>query len=471
MSTVSLVATTVGDVYVAGQPEASHRRAGSIRVPGSQVRGVFAKRWIGEHGSPQDAIRDQRAELVGEFVELFHGSVRWPSLQPDGLIVEAMSALVHKGGKPRECTSTTIDLAYHDAPQQLHCECCVTLELGRGDRLSTESNAMVSRTRVGLEQVGSRREQARESMLYTRQGFAGNRNLELVGTIASDGPLPAWLTELIGADFRARIGGQRSVDGEVSIGLTSGPDPVSPQPTSDGRIVLRATSPAVLIDDCGRPAFDPRLADLGPISDSYHIAARWVRTEPIGGWDAVAGLPRSEDIAMAAGSTWMLKPIECRPPADQDQLAALAESLRTGIGLRRDVGYGEVVINPAPYQEPVQARSGSLSAAAATGPVTAAFCGLKRTLGYLKTDQVRWLARHIADAAHTEARNEQSGLGEGTTYKHLHVEVRRCVVADGDSGAEQTLIQQLSSQDKKLLADVIEAEAIRLAVTREGDRK
>ncbi len=124
------------------------------------------------------------------------------------------------------------------------------------------------------------------------------------------------------------VGGQRTTHGRVEWELTSAPQLALP--TLD-RVVLRLTSPTILVDDWGAPTLNLRAA-LQQVPDAGRIVKTWTRPTLVSGWHGVAGVPKPTEWALETGSTAVL---EGWP---EQALAALT----AGLGIRRLEGYGSV---------------------------------------------------------------------------------------------------------------------------------
>jgi hypothetical protein len=112
-------------------------------------------------------------------------------------------------------------------------------------------------------------------------------------------------------------------------------------------LIVRLTSPAIIVDDAGRPALDPVaeiLRVLGLPSSSVESSRCWTRPVRVGGWHAASGLPKPVELAMELGSVVLLHFHE--PPG----LEGLLRLARDGVGLRRIEGFGSVQVNPPPWR-------------------------------------------------------------------------------------------------------------------------
>lgn len=100
---------------------------------------------------------------------------------------------------------------------------------------------------------------------------------------------------------------------------------------------LTLTSPAILVDEALRPRrslVETVRAALGIVD-----AVEFSDTKIVRGWNVAASLPKSPDLALAAGTVmvaWSSLP-------EATLAKELAELERSGIGLRRNEGYGAVL--------------------------------------------------------------------------------------------------------------------------------
>jgi hypothetical protein len=119
----------------------------------------------------------------------------------------------------------------------------------------------------------------------------------------------------------------------------------------------------------------------------FELARGYAATRRIAGFNGVPRLPRSEDIALAAGSTWRFS----WTTDDQEAIAGardlLEKATAKGLGLRRGEGYGRILVdlplqtigleqtrNNAPYtlETVTGTYAFALSASARQAPLAAA---------------------------------------------------------------------------------------------------
>jgi len=452
MITVSVETEQV--VHISEAPEASHHRSGLAYIPGTALRGAFAKRWILENGPP-----DRSNPKRDEFVALFHRDVRWPVLAPPGATAEPLSAMVHKYGRPADCKNHRLDraeaLASGSESDTRKCRSCGSrLESAKGTWVGTSQAALTfsDRTRVGLESVGGaggRRHRAADGELFSRRGIAGRSPLKGGGNTLTGqiGQVEPWLTALAdnGDGIEIRLGGQRSVDGLCRAHLTAGGgSPNPPVPRADHKVILRALSPAMFVDDAGRPSLVPRLGELAAVLGSAcRVVGRWVRPTTIGGWDVVSGVPKPEEIGVIAGSTWV---VELEEPATVEKLSELG----SGIGLRQAEGYGQVAVNPAAY---VDQSTVSASEDPPPGQVRGLATNLQRAFGHKPGDNLRWQVGLLLDLASQKAsgQTEAEGVVDQAMTRARFVKL---------SASEREVLVKVADQDAetiKLVATLIRA--------------
>ncbi|MDT9692646.1 type III-B CRISPR module-associated Cmr3 family protein [Streptomyces sp. P9(2023)] len=352
--------TPVQPLALGRRPRGLAPVAGHHHVPGAVLRGALAAAWIAEFGPPQHAAPARRTS----FNDLFEGRVRFGPLLARGSRVVPLSVHTCKYRTKADCSQQSYDETTDPGPRPQRCPVCSQspLVVGRGQvELGPDSPmVIIETTRIEL----TTQETAATGQIFTRQELAPRSGSPgahevLRGQIAtgaiSDDQL-AWLT----TDRVLRLGGRRGTGGEVryrAIPATSSPAPAGNPYTPDGELILRLLSPAVLVDAAGRPSNRPDLARLAQSLGiaSVEIARAWTRWERVGGWNAVARLPKPEDLAVAAGSVYLLKPTGDPGPA------GLTRLVEDGIGIRRAEGYGWLTLGP--WQRPDRPAAASPGAA------------------------------------------------------------------------------------------------------------
>lgn len=319
-------------------------------IPGTVVRGAFAASWITAHGGRTDHERE-------EFLDLFEGGVRFGPLFL-GRSHASLAIREHKYKALPNCAQESWDTALGDEAPSRCPDCSSPLELAE-DRLTdieiTDEFAEIDEKRLAAANVVRRRTHveiteanvAKNESLYAREeldhlavmrdfprGFRGN-------LIASSQQLDA-LRELP----RVRIGGRLTSHGLMDVSIDPDSGPTMPELTTPNKVVLRLRAPGIFIDDLGRPRRDPNVAELTELLGSpASVERRWTRWAEIGGWHVASGLPKPTEIAVQAGSTYLVTTEE---PITDQALAALA---MRGLGLRRHEGFGELS-GPAEAEEP-----------------------------------------------------------------------------------------------------------------------
>lgn len=300
-------------------------------VPGSTLRGALAAVWINENGLPR-AGNPRREEFIG----LFERGVRYGPLFQDGSSVVPLSAVRCKYPATPGCEEWSADAAI-DGDAFVCPRCGNGTEPGKGEVTGVQVRRIL---RTKLDDDG----RAMEGYLYARHELQAG--LTYRGHLVGIHP---WLQET----REIWLGGRTSTRGLASFQL--GPEPGGPagtpvQPSSrpDGALVIRFTSPAIIVDDAGRPSLDPvgeilRVLDIP--GSRVERARCWTRPVRVGGWHAASGLPKPTELAMALGSVVVL---HLRQQPGEAQLRRLAAE---GIGLRRIEGFGSVEVNPSAWRQ------------------------------------------------------------------------------------------------------------------------
>jgi len=296
-------------------------------LPGTVVRGAFAAAWIARNSAPAPG-----APLRAEFMRLFEGDVRYGALLPHGLETSPLSVVSHKYQPSEQCAEAEYDQAAQDSVPVSCPDCGSPLEQSRALRGDGHPVLVQRRTSVVIAPSGV----ASRGQIVTRDTLAAGQAFR--GTlVASDPALLGVLADL----GQVRVGGRRTTHGAADVRIEDGQDPPAAERRQDGRLILRLRSPGIFTDDQGRPAREPNAAELQDVLGCpVRVARRWARWHTVGGWHVASGLPKPAEVAVAAGSTYLLEPSAPVPDA------AVAELGRRGLGLRRHEGFGDLASPP-----------------------------------------------------------------------------------------------------------------------------
>ena len=289
-------------------------------VPGAVVRGALAAAWITRNGEPRHLPGTQRAE----FVALFEGGVRYGPLFA-GTPPVPLSVLRHKYPARDDCDDAEHDEVRGEVGPR--CPQCGS-PWQQATRPEAPRESITRRTSVAITASGvaARGQIVTRDFLRPGLSFAGN-------LVADD---PALLDTLRGLG-PVRVGGRRTTHGLADVGIGPSSDPPLPERLPGNRIVLRLSSPAVFVDDDGLPSPEPNVADLQDVLGvRVAVRQRWSRWATVAGWHIASGLPKPTEIAVAAGSTYLL---ETAAEVTDDALRILT---RRGVGLRRHEGFGDL---------------------------------------------------------------------------------------------------------------------------------
>jgi CRISPR-associated protein Csx10 len=301
-------------------------------IPGSVVRGAFAAAWLARNGPSQPGTLQRK-----EFLGLFEGGARFGSLLRDGTEFMSLAVVGHKYDPKDTCATIDYDRAVGGEPPQYCPDCGSPLEQRRG--LDGDRPAPQRRTSVAISESGV----AEPGQLFTRETLRAGQSFR--GTLVASRDLLEILVSL----GPVRIGGRRTTHGLAQAAIRDDGTPPTAQRRSDGDLVVRLRSPGIFTDDYGRPAREPSASELRDmLGVPAGVVKSWIRWEQAGGWHAASGLPKQQELAVSAGSTFLIHP---ERPVDDSALANLAAR---GLGLRRHEGFGDLA--PPPRLRPGKAE-------------------------------------------------------------------------------------------------------------------
>lgn len=320
-------------LFLRSAPRAGNHQTTATSVSGSTVRGALAALWLADHDQPDDVFR-----------ELFEGGVAWPALRPVGHVVVPMSVRRCKYRPQPGCEATAHDTFMSpsrqpDQPEPTCTVCGGPLELSKGDLVATIREAVpetVTRTSVQLEDS----ETAKDGQLFSRDALAAGTRLDGAAPLPRPLSHPArrWIEGLEGRTLR--VGGRRSVAGAVRVEHVAWSSLATPAATPTGtQVALRLVTPAVVLDAFGATTTQPQHLLRGTVLEHHlkvNAAASFVRPEIVGGWNALAQLPRPDDTAWSPGSTVIAEVVH--PSGISGDL--WAAFVAAGVGTRRSEGLG-----------------------------------------------------------------------------------------------------------------------------------
>lgn len=380
-------------------------------IPGTVLRGALAQVWIAAHGKP-DELAHSDPSLLAHFVELFERHVRYGALLPYGWSLVPLSVRRCKYRHTAACSQWSVDEALGAAAEE--CAVCAgpaELSKGQVEPFDPSAGRLVRQsTHVELTEDGV----AAEGQLFTREAIRpqddNNQPTRFRGHLILPDDLSAQADEWLRAEHHVRIGGRRSTSGLALV--TS--SPAAPASVATGqRLALRFTAPALLTDDCGLPALRPQKSELAALlGTDVTIERSWVRHERIGGWNTAANLPKPEELAVSAGSTFLL---DCAQPPALKRIRALCDR---GLGLRRNEGFGLLRVDTEPWSAPTHTPDPPSSIATAPGSSVAT-----RIAAVLHaTGHGPWLLTHLRTYAQQRAtgqRPSHTDLLAATTLRDL----------------------------------------------------
>jgi CRISPR-associated protein Csx10 len=293
-------------------------------VPGTVVRGAFAGSWLARNG-----VSAPGTPKRAEFLRLFEGEVRFGPLLGPGTEFLPLSVVTHKYPELDSCADVEYDRAL-TGEATLRCPDCGS-PLDQVKVLSGDRPPVRRRTSVSIGESGV----ARRGVLFTRETLEAGQ--EFRGSLVADDP--ALLAVLAGLG-PVRVGGRRTTHGLADVSIrdqANGRSLPTAQRRDDRTLVIRLRSPGIFTDPQGRPSRDPDPSELTEVlATPSHVAQRWTRWQQVGGWHVASGLPKPAELAVVAGSTYLVWTEQTVSDAVLDRLS------RRGLGLRRHEGFGDL---------------------------------------------------------------------------------------------------------------------------------
>jgi hypothetical protein len=339
----------VGEVVAGGRPEAGNRIAGLSFLAGSTVRGALAGRWRGDRAG--DAFR--RCFLSGR--------VRFGFLYPPS--GQAMSHPV-----PRSvytCKNFPGPLArfghgFMDLLLDPEAERCPQGCGGRlipwGPRFEGPAGAVDERLALSPHnRVDPWSQTVGENALFAYEALPEGTRLRGFIEAESEEDVALLLSGLslaAGESFSLRVGRRKGALGHLDcrlspyagrpggVGLFPDEEPLPRAWTASAWLRIDLLTPAIVVDERlrFRESLSPR--DLGLSRERFDEALSV--SEILSGWNTQHRLPKPDELAVAAGSSYLL----ARPAQGaEEELASLARAARSGIGLRREEGFGVIAVS------------------------------------------------------------------------------------------------------------------------------
>lgn len=375
-------------------------------VPGSVVRGALAAAWLARYGVSRPGTPERK-----QFLDLFEGGVRFGPLLRDGTEFMSLAVVGHKYDPTTACATVDYDRAMTDQDPPAYCpDCQSPLEQRRG--LHGDRLAPARRTSVAIGEDGT----AISGQLFTRELLGAGQVFR--GTITATADQQAVLADL----GQVRIGGRRTTHGLAEIVIRDSGTPPAAQRRPDGDLVIRLRSPGIFTDDYGRPVRQPVPHDLErALGVPARVVRSWTRWEQAGGWHAASGLPKHQELTVAAGSTFLIHPERV---VDDTALRNLAAR---GLGLRRHEGFGDLA--PPPFLRPGKAERDAIADAETVrvNALMAGIVGLPRLRFDPRTgrlDPDGWRTAQSALRAHARGDQRATSWLRRLAAQHPAAEVR-----------------------------------------------
>ena len=378
-------------------------RSGSVRsVAGTAVRGALASLYLQQHGKADDTFnRLFLNEASCRFGPLDPGPKHFPltavSCKREGIkhaLVDQlwyriaqhyMAGLVEESAEAtwRQCERCSADLKGHDGFWK---------EQENNNLGEMNNDRQHVAAHVGIDRHTAT---TAESILYTLEStLPSNEEKDLYGWLSADNQALGALNQLLASeDYRISVGHHRTRGyGDVHIQLDESVENVglqsdmenweqwsrelitflSSDPLSipninpeDFYFSLSFPTGAIFVDKFLRYSLDPAallswLSPMSSVDDAFPVENRpihefssggtmqWIasvtKDERLRGWNAAHGLPRQDEWSIARGAVY----VYCFHGIPQEKevlIQHLSTLSKDGVGLRRNEGFGTVVIS------------------------------------------------------------------------------------------------------------------------------
>lgn len=311
-------------------------------VPGSTLRGALCAAWWRDHPAANQPDFDARIVSIS-----FGDAIPSPGPGTTGPLPMPVSAALDR----RTCKYPQVDCPRTGHPWTVQdCpDCGGRTEPAKGERVvSASADVRVSAaTRVAL----TPHEQARDDMLFERQGLVVGDDTCLVAPAAGD---IGWLVK---PGQVIRVGAAGTVAGRMTVVAVEPVEtPTLALDAGENQVRVELMTPGVYVDDFGfaidRPTPDDvRWAFRLPGDTRVDVERAFIRWTTASGWHTAANRPKPEDAAVIAHSCFHIRLSLATP--------VTAPTLVHDLGVRTGEGYGWARLQPlaVPPEEPRQQRT------------------------------------------------------------------------------------------------------------------
>lgn len=350
---LQLDAVVRGEVVVGGRPEAGNLIAGLAYLPGSSLRGALAAGWSG----------DREDEEFGRC--FLAGAIRFGFLLP----VEGETAALPvplslhtcklRPGPPGAGHGFVDLLGEPDREECREPDCHGLLvpwgpRFGRPKTATSPTLLLSPHNRIEFED-----QTVKEASLFAYEALPAGTRLRGYLRAESDQDLDLLLAGTgiaAGRPFTLRVGRRKGTLGwlectlrpypgeDGGVGLFPDAERLPERLRESAGVRIDLVTPAIVLDEHlrFREALTPEMFGVPRPGFDQAFAA----TAVVAGWNAAHRLPKPDQIAVAAGSSFLLLGVS------DSELTALRECAAGGIGIRRAEGFGAFTLRPLPAVEP-----------------------------------------------------------------------------------------------------------------------
>jgi CRISPR-associated protein Csx10 len=363
MPIYTVEATLLTPCCISEQPAIGNEVETLDYIPGSALRGMLADLYLRSRGAANNDFRNVFCS----------DDVSFPNLYPTHCYPLPLSAYTckrHPGFKNEDnqdgdnLNQGVWNLLFEDFPafsgsarNRQHKDICdgpLKPQIGWYDRgqSAPTSGSPLDRLLATRTAIHPKSGSALDGSLHSQQELAAASTFNgfLLSSAGHDNLLNAIITHLggLGTSIIAYTGRRRA--GQLKIEIQPSPHATNApfffngwqQGNDPCYFTLTFTSDVILIDHLLRPIISldsQTLKNEMQFPVDVCVEKAFVSSRRITGWNAVAQIFKPDDVAMARGSSFLLKIKESDKPKVE---AWMDEITQTGIGLRRAEGFGRV---------------------------------------------------------------------------------------------------------------------------------
>lgn len=323
-------------------------------IPGSSVRGMFATQYL-EKSAPDTLFRHLFVDGAVKFPNMYPAQARrlplsaysckhYPGFQKDESVIFGAPTHLVTDRLWEYFFSTPLETCLVTSCKQPLTPFERTCYTGWG---AFKSISPILNTRMSTAVVG-RSGSARQGSLHSQQELAARQKFQ--GYLIASADDYKKIKTALGEGFSGYLGRKRSGLADVSLDkyekVWEEPNIIThPSHPDYAYGALTCTSDLILIDDLLRPIDTLTTKDLAILANppsNVEIVNSYAASRIVSGWHSVGKIFKENDLAIAAGSTFLLQ----FPVQEKESIKTwMQETQMNGLGLRLSEGFGQVTFS------------------------------------------------------------------------------------------------------------------------------